>query len=161
MSHAWGCGGMSHAWVTKGSLTAGVCICGKVNSVLGALPAPPPPPGFRVAALANLVLAPFLLLFLLIFFFMRNAERFYHHPGSIGSRRWSALAKWGLRELNELPHYLNHRCGCMCVGGSHTCTGAWVWRRVCVGGDVSCGLYPMGEGLAVFILGEQVLRFVS
>lgn len=29
--------------------------------------------------------------------------------GSLGSRRWSSLAKWKLRELNELPHYIQHR----------------------------------------------------
>ena len=73
-------------------------------------PACAPPTGFRRAALANLLLSPFLLVFLLIYFFMHNAERFYSHPGALGSRRWSALAKWRLRELNELQHYLQHRC---------------------------------------------------
>ncbi|MEW5298047.1 MAG: hypothetical protein WDW36_001210 [Sanguina aurantia] len=63
----------------------------------------------RRVAVANLALSPFLFMFLLIYFFMRNAEKFYSHPGSISSRRWSALAKWKLRELNELPHYLWHR----------------------------------------------------
>ncbi len=29
--------------------------------------------------------------------------------GSLGSRRWSSLARWRLRELNELPHYVTHR----------------------------------------------------
>jgi autophagy-related protein 9 len=52
-------------------------------------------------ALFNLLLAPFLLLFLTIHFFMRNAERFYNHPGSIGSRRWTPLAKWRLREVRH------------------------------------------------------------
>lgn len=60
--------------------------------------------------MANLLLAPFLLVFLLIYFFMRNAEKFYHQPSSAGARRWSSLAAWRLREFNELPHYLNHRC---------------------------------------------------
>jgi autophagy-related protein 9 len=44
----------------------------------------------RLLALVNLLLSPFLLLFLLAFFFMRNAERLYHHPSSLGARRW-----WG------------------------------------------------------------------
>ena len=61
-------------------------------------------------AVVNLLLAPFVLVFLLIYFFMRNAEKFYHQPSSAGSRRWSSLAAWRLREFNELPHYLNHRC---------------------------------------------------
>ena len=63
----------------------------------------------RIMAILNLVVAPFVLVFLLIYFFMRNAEKFYHQPGSAGARRWSALAAWRLREFNELPHYLNHR----------------------------------------------------
>ncbi len=61
-------------------------------------------------AIFNLLVAPFVLVFLLIYFFMRNAEKFYHQPSSAGARRWSALAAWRLREFNELPHYLNHRC---------------------------------------------------
>jgi len=61
-------------------------------------------------ALVNLVLSPFLIAFLLIYFFLRHAEAFYHHPSSAGARRWSSLAKWRLREFNELPHYITHRC---------------------------------------------------
>ena len=60
-------------------------------------------------ALCNLLVSPFLIVFLLIYFFMRNAERFYHQPSSIGARRWSPLAGWRLREFNELPHYIEHR----------------------------------------------------
>ncbi len=63
----------------------------------------------RLMAVVNLLLAPFVLVFLLIYFFMRNAEKFYHQPSSAGSRRWSSLAAWRLREFNELPHYLTHR----------------------------------------------------
>lgn len=57
----------------------------------------------------NLLLAPFLLVFLVIYFFMRNAEKFYNHPSTVGARRWSSLASWRLREFNELPHYVHHR----------------------------------------------------
>ncbi len=28
---------------------------------------------------------------------------------ALGSRRWSGAARWSIRELNELPHYLQHR----------------------------------------------------
>jgi hypothetical protein len=45
--------------------------------------------GFRRAAVLNAVLSPFLLLFLLLYFLMRNAERFYHHPGE-GSQEGGA-----------------------------------------------------------------------
>jgi len=60
-------------------------------------------------ALCNLLVSPFLMVFLLIYFFLRNAEKFYHHPSSIGARRWSGLAFWRMREFNELPHYIRHR----------------------------------------------------
>ena len=63
----------------------------------------------RRMAVCNLLVSPFLMLFLLIYFFMRNAEKFYHHPSSIGARRWSGLAYWRMREFNELPHYIRHR----------------------------------------------------
>lgn len=77
---------------------------------------------FRTMALANLVISPFLLLFLLIYFFMKNAEKFYHHPGSLGSRRWSGLAKWRLREFNELPHYITHRLNASHKAAAHYLT---------------------------------------
>lgn len=60
-------------------------------------------------ALVNFLLSPFLIAFLLIYFFLRNGEAFYHRPSSLGARRWSALAKWRLREFNELPHLVTHR----------------------------------------------------
>ena len=64
----------------------------------------------RRLAWANLALAPFVFVFLAIHFFLRNAEQLYHHPSSVGARRWSPLARWRLREFNELPHYIEHRC---------------------------------------------------
>lgn len=63
----------------------------------------------RRLAWANLVLAPFVFVSLAIHFFLRNAEQLYHHPSSVGARRWSPLARWRLREFNELPHYIDHR----------------------------------------------------
>ncbi len=66
---------------------------------------------YRTMAICNLLVSPFLLVFLFIYFFLRNAEKLYHHPSSVGARRWSALAAWRMREFNELPHYLHHRSG--------------------------------------------------
>lgn len=63
----------------------------------------------RLAALLNLAVSPFLAVFLCIFYFLRNAEHFYHHPGSAGARRWSPLAHWLLREWNELGPQLESR----------------------------------------------------
>ncbi len=66
-------------------------------------------------AVANMVLSPFLFVFLAIHFFLRNAEQLYHHPSSVGARRWSPLARWRLREFNELPHFIDHRCPRHCT----------------------------------------------
>lgn len=87
----------------------------------------------RRMAVANLVLAPFLLAFLLIYFFMRNAERLYHQPSAAGARRWSPLAAWRLREFNELPHYTAHRRAFACPCGLHALEMAWVCLCLCFG----------------------------
>eukprot|EP00959_Pyramimonas_sp_CCMP1952_P337465 7067140-Pyramimonas_sp.AAC.1 len=49
------------------------------------------------------------MVFMLVYFFLRNAESIYHHPSTIGTRNWTALAEWKLREFNELPHILTDR----------------------------------------------------
>ena len=64
---------------------------------------------FRRLALLNLAFSPFLIVFMVLYFFLRNAERLYHHPSAVGARRWSAEARWRMRELNELPHVLDAR----------------------------------------------------
>lgn len=64
---------------------------------------------FRTLALVNAIISPFLLVFLVIYFFMKNAEALYHHPSTIGARRWSPLAYWKLREFNELPYFVSQR----------------------------------------------------
>lgn len=64
---------------------------------------------FRAVGLLMIVLSPFLSIFMFIYFFLRNAELFYHQPGTAGSRRWSNLAKWKFREFNELEHLFVQR----------------------------------------------------
>ena len=63
----------------------------------------------RVLAAVNLVLSPFVAAFLVVFFLLHHVERFYHDPGSAGQRQWSTLARWQMREFNELPHFLDQR----------------------------------------------------
>ena len=63
----------------------------------------------RVLAAVNLVLSPFVAAFLVVFFLLHHVERFYHDPGSAGQRQWSTLARWHMREFNELPHFLDQR----------------------------------------------------
>jgi hypothetical protein len=53
-----------------------------------------------------------------------------HQPrtaGAAGSRRWTALARWRLRELNELPHYCNQRLDAAHAPACHYC--AQVYER--------------------------------
>lgn len=56
-----------------------------------------------------LLLSPFYVIFMFFLFLLRNAELFYHNPASMSSRRWSNLAKWNIREFNELEHMFKHR----------------------------------------------------
>ena len=63
----------------------------------------------RVLAVVNLALSPFVAAFLVVFFLLHHVERFYHDPGSAGQRQWSTLARWQMREFNELPHFLDQR----------------------------------------------------
>ncbi|GMH34130.1 hypothetical protein BSKO_01964 [Bryopsis sp. KO-2023] len=64
---------------------------------------------FRMMALANLALAPFVFVFLVIYFLMKNAEKFYTTPSTIVARGWSPLAKWHMREFNEVSHLVEVR----------------------------------------------------
>ncbi|CAD7695522.1 unnamed protein product [Ostreobium quekettii] len=64
---------------------------------------------FRTMAVANLLLAPFVFVFLVIYFLLKNVEKFYHSPGTIGARSWTPLARWRLREFNEMEHFVDQR----------------------------------------------------
>ena len=77
---------------------------------------------FRRLALLNLVMSPFLTVFMVLYFFLRNAERLYHHPSAVGARRWSAEARWQMRELNELPHLLDARLAAAHAPASAYCS---------------------------------------
>ncbi|KAI9137845.1 APG9-domain-containing protein [Paraphysoderma sedebokerense] len=67
---------------------------------------------FVFMGLINAVFSPFIGLFLLMYFFFRYAGEFHRNPGSVGARQYSPLARWKLREFNEMPHLfrlrLNH-----------------------------------------------------
>lgn len=64
---------------------------------------------FRRMAVVNLLLAPFVLIFLVIYFLMKNVEKFYRTPSTIAARGWSPLARWHIREFNEMPHMMEER----------------------------------------------------
>lgn len=57
---------------------------------------------FIMVGIANFVLAPFILLFMFIYFFFKHAQAMHKDPSSAGTRNWSQLARWRIREFNEL-----------------------------------------------------------
>ncbi|KNE59788.1 hypothetical protein AMAG_05249 [Allomyces macrogynus ATCC 38327] len=64
---------------------------------------------FVIMAVLNAVFAPVLALFMVAYFFFRYGDEYYRNPGSIGTRRFSPLARWKFRELNEVPHLFERR----------------------------------------------------
>jgi len=69
--------------------------------------------------------------------------RVHTHAGAAGSRRWSALARWRLRELNELPHYCSHRLDAAHAPACHYC--AQVCICVCMNESVHECLFHARE----------------
>jgi len=64
---------------------------------------------FRIMALVNLVLLPFILIFIVISFFLRHANEFHSNRDFLGPREWTTLATWKFRDFNELPHVFQTR----------------------------------------------------
>jgi len=64
---------------------------------------------FRIIAILNLMLIPFLALFVPVYTLFHYGEEFYKNPSSAGKRDWGFAAKWKFREYNELPHIFKTR----------------------------------------------------
>ncbi|KAJ9074391.1 autophagy protein atg9, variant 2 [Entomophthora muscae] len=62
----------------------------------------------------NLLFGPFMVLYTICFVIFRYFEEYYKMPKNIGFRQYTILAKWQVREFNELPHYLRHRLDSSC-----------------------------------------------
>lgn len=62
-----------------------------------------------LCGIANLVLSPFIALFVLLYSFFKHGQEMHKNPGSLGTRHWSPLARWKLREFNELDHFFDKR----------------------------------------------------
>jgi len=63
----------------------------------------------QLAAVINLLLAPFLLVVLALYFVFNYTQIFKSSPSSMCSYQWSLNAVWKFREFNELPHTLDYR----------------------------------------------------
>jgi len=64
---------------------------------------------FILVGIANLVLSPFIFCFMIIYFFFKHAHSMHKDPSSAGTRNWSQLARWRIREFNELEHFFDKR----------------------------------------------------
>lgn len=64
---------------------------------------------FIMLGIINIILAPFIALLLIIYYILRYGEEIYQNPSAVGARQYTPLAKWKMREFNELPHLFNRR----------------------------------------------------
>lgn len=65
---------------------------------------------FRMAALVNVLLCPFLAVYYVLVYFFRYFSEYRSNPASIvGLRQYTPWAEWRLREYNELPHLFARR----------------------------------------------------
>ncbi|EGW31409.1 uncharacterized protein SPAPADRAFT_51426 [Spathaspora passalidarum NRRL Y-27907] len=65
---------------------------------------------FKLAAIINLLLCPFIAIYFVLLYFYRYFNEFKSNPSSlVGSRQYTPFAQWKLREFNELPHFFNKR----------------------------------------------------
>ncbi|KAH3745765.1 autophagy protein 9 [Pelomyxa schiedti] len=63
----------------------------------------------RGLGVLSIFMIPFVLVFLLVYFFFKYGEQIHSTPTLLSTRRWTLLAKWKLREFNEVDHILEQR----------------------------------------------------
>lgn len=65
---------------------------------------------FKMAAIINLLLCPFIVIYFLLLYFFRYFNEYKSNPSSlVGLRQYTPYAEWKLREFNELPHFFIKR----------------------------------------------------
>lgn len=64
---------------------------------------------FRFAAVMNIVLAPFAIVYMSLYYFFKYFNEYHKDPSTMGTRQYTPLAEWKMRELNELYHLFRRR----------------------------------------------------
>lgn len=65
---------------------------------------------FKMAAIINLLLCPFIVIYFVLLYFFRYFNEYKSNPSSLlGLRQYTPFAEWKLREFNELPHFFIRR----------------------------------------------------
>lgn len=75
---------------------------------------------FKMAALINLALCPFIVVYFVLLYFFRYFNEYKSNPSSLlALRQYTPWAEWKLREFNELPHFFVKRLH-LSVGPANT-----------------------------------------
>ena len=64
---------------------------------------------FRLAGLLSIALSPILVVYFILYYFLKLFYDYKTNPGLLNARSYSPLAKWKMREYNELPHLFDQR----------------------------------------------------
>ena len=64
---------------------------------------------FVILGLVTLVLSPVMFVFYACYVVYQKAEELRTSPSRIGLRSWVRFARWRLRLVNEMPHFLDER----------------------------------------------------
>ncbi|GEQ72262.1 hypothetical protein JCM33374_g5949 [Metschnikowia sp. JCM 33374] len=65
---------------------------------------------FKMAAIINLILCPFIVIYFVLLYFFRYFNEYKSNPSSLLSlRQYTPWAEWKLREFNELSHFFIKR----------------------------------------------------
>lgn len=64
---------------------------------------------FQFFGVMTMIFAPFIILYMTIHYFFRYFNQYHRDPSAIGSRQYTPLAQWKMREFNELYHLFQER----------------------------------------------------
>jgi autophagy-related protein 9 len=65
---------------------------------------------FVICGIVSLIFCPLVMVCTVIYFIFRYGDEIKDRPGTIlGLKQWSTLAKWKMRDINELPHLFEER----------------------------------------------------
>ena len=64
---------------------------------------------FKFVAICSAILVPFVFLYQLVYFLLKYGEEIYNSPSQASNRTFSPIAKWMMREYNELDCQFNSR----------------------------------------------------
>ncbi len=60
-------------------------------------------------AILNFIFMPFIFMYILFYYLFKYGEKFYSNPSYIITRNWTLMARWKLRNYNELYHEYNNK----------------------------------------------------